>query len=382
MFSELMENFFIDHKKVGDNQPTLVIAEAGVNHNGDVKIAKKLCDAAKNAGADIVKFQTWKTEELMTPNLKTANYQKNNTNETSQFDMAKKLELSFESFREISDYCKKIGIIFLTTPEDEMSVDFIDSLGTPGFKIGSDDLDNLRLIKHIAKKQKPIIISTGMSTLLEVMMTFNFVKKFNEKIAFLHCTSNYPTNLSDVNLNSLISMKQKLPSLLGYSDHTTETWVPLIAIGLGAKIIEKHITLNKTSVGPDHRSSLDEKEFAEMVKLIRIWEKEITMPFSKNDIISNCNKIMKKDMTNKINLVLGASKKQPTNSEIPIMKVVKKTIVARKIIHKGEKITNENITVKRAGSVNISPRDYYDIIGKTAKKQISPNEIIHYETIT
>lgn len=375
-----MKKFSVGNKVVGMNQPTLIIAEAGVNHNGDVKIAKKLCDAAKNAGADIVKFQTWKTDQLMTPDVKTAKYQKKTTNEISQYEMAKKLELSFDDFHVLSDYCKKIDIIFLTTPEDKESVDFVDSLGTYAFKVGSDDLDNLPLIKHIAKKNKPIIISTGMSTIQEVVNTFEFIKNINRKIAFLHCTSNYPADLSNVNLNALVTMKHKLPTILGYSDHTTKTWVPLIAISLGAMIIEKHITLDKTFVGPDHRSSLDKNEFTEMVRLIRTWEREIKS-LNKNDIISKCNKIMNKDMTSEINLTFGTSKKQPTRSELPIMKVVKKTIVANEIIEKGEKITDKNIAIKRAGRISINPRDFYKILGKTTKKHLNPNEIISYETI-
>lgn len=364
------------------NYPSFIIAEAGVNHNGKVEIAKKLCDAALKAGANAVKFQTWKTEELIVPKVKTAEYQKRNTKEDSQFKMLKKLELSFDDFRRISDYCKKIGIMFLSTPGDNESADFLNQLLMPAFKIGSDDLDNVHLIKHIAQKKNPMLISTGMSNLKEVEKTLHFVKNFNDRIVFLHCTSNYPSRLDDLNLKAIITMRKHLKTLIGYSDHSTTIWVPSVAVCLGAKVIEKHITLDKNMKGPDHKSSLDPPEFAQMIHLIRRTELLIKKKKVEVEKLPKLiSELANKNMEKQVKRALGSWKKQITDSEKRIATIVKKTIVASRSIVEGEKLDELNIRIMRAGKFGLLPREYFDILGKNVTSNIKKNEVITYEKI-
>lgn len=378
-----MKSLKIDNFEINDMASTFVIAEAGVNHNGNLNLAKKLCNAAKEAGADAVKFQTWKTEQLLTPDVGTADYQKMTTDQESQFEMLKKLELSFDDFSEIFDYCKKIGIIFLSTPGDEASADFLDELGISIFKIGSDDLDNLPLIKHIAQKRKPLIISTGMSTLEEVKETYDFIKRFNNKIIFLHCTSSYPTEIKDVNLKAMLNLKQNLGTFVGYSDHTTNIWIPAVAVCIGAKVIEKHLTLDKNSPGPDHMSSLDKSDFINMVNLIRKVEKSLkNRPINPDDVSEFIGKLYNKKIVKKIKIALGSYEKKPTDSEKKIMNIIKKTVVATTKIKKGEKLLPGKISIKRAGKISLKPKEYFNLLNKIAKVDIEKYEIIDYEKIT
>jgi sialic acid synthase SpsE len=375
-----MKTLKINKSKIDNQSKVFIIAEAGVNHNGNLQLAKKLCKAAKNAGADAIKFQTWKTRDLITRTVRTPTYQKITTGEDSQFVMLKRLELSFTYFKEIFRYCKKIGIIFLSTPGDKTSVNFLKSLRVPAYKIGSDDMDNFPLLKYVAQKKKPLIISTGMSYMKEVEKSFNFVKKFNKKIAFLHCTSSYPTDLGEVNMKSILTMKRRLKTIIGYSDHTTNIWIPILAICLGAKIIEKHITIDKNLPGPDHKSSLTPVEFQQMVELIRKTELKLKNDRPSFIDIQNFLHVIISDLSNnKIKSALGSSIKKPTSSETKIMNFVKKTIVAAVDIKKGDKLSERNLTIKRAGQISLKPTEYFDLINKIATKNIKKDEIVDYE---
>ncbi|NBK93799.1 N-acetylneuraminate synthase [bacterium 1XD21-13] len=298
----------------------LIIAEAGVNHNGRLDLAMQLCDAAKNAGADVVKFQTWKTEKIITQSVSQAEYQiKNTGSQESQYNMLKHLELTYEEFRKIKQYCDKIGIMFASTADEEDSLDFLIGLGIPFIKIGSSDIGNLPFLRYIGRKKMPIILSTGMSTLAEVDISVNALKEEGtEDITLLHCTTDYPCLYQDVNLKAMLTLKESFHLPVGYSDHTTGIEIANAAVSLGAKVIEKHFTLNRHMGGPDHAASMEPREFKEMVKTIR-----------------------------NIELALGDGLKRPTQKERNIRDVVKKRIVASKDIVRGETLSSENICVKR-----------------------------------
>ena len=347
-----MKTVRIGNRIIGEGSPCFIIAEAGVNHNGEVDLAKSLIDIAKNADADAVKFQTFKTEEIMVKETPKAEYQKETTGEGTQYEMIKKLELSEKDFKELAGYAKQKGIIFLSTPFDEESADLLEKLNVPAFKIGSGDLTNMPLLEYIAKKDKPMIISTGMSTLDEVRDAVNAVKNAgNNQIILLHCTSNYPAKIEDCNLRAMQTLEKEFDVPVGYSDHTLGIVVPIAAVAMGACIIEKHFTLDKNLPGPDHKASLEPNELKEMVKQIRIAEK-----------------------------ALGTGKKKPANSEIEIQKVARKSIVAKVNIAKGSIITKEMLTVKRPGT-GLVPKYYYKIVGKKAKKNIKENELINWDMV-
>jgi N,N'-diacetyllegionaminate synthase len=326
-----------------------IIAEAGVNHNGDIRLAKKLIDAGIDAGADAVKFQTWKTELLVTKEAKQAEYQTQNTNvEESQYDMLKKLELSYDDFSELKEYCDSKNIIFLSTPDEIPSANFLADLQNI-FKIGSGELTNLPYLKHIGSLGKEIIISSGMCTLEEVEDALNVlveagIKK--ENITVLHANTQYPTPMEDVNLNAMLTIKNKLDVKVGYSDHTLGIEVDIAAVAMGACCIEKHFTLDKTMQGPDHKASLEPDELKAMVKAIR-----------------------------NIELALGSSVKKPSKSEMPNITVVRKSIVAQSVIKKGETFSEENLTIKRPGN-GISPMKWDEIVGSVAMKNYDLDELI------
>ena len=246
-------NFRIGKKKIGKNSPTFIIAEAGVNHNGDIKKAIKLIDLAKKAGADAVKFQTFDTEASTVKSLKKANYQKKNKlDKESQFEMLKKLELTYEDHRKLKLYCKKKDIIFFSTPSDIKSVQLLKKLNIPCYKISSVDLNNESLIKEVCLTNKPVIISTGMSNLEDILETKKNVIKFkNKNIIFLHCVSSYPTKVENLNLKIIELLQKKLSSLIGFSDHSLSTKAAALAVACGASVIEKHFTINKNFSGPD-----------------------------------------------------------------------------------------------------------------------------------
>jgi N,N'-diacetyllegionaminate synthase len=327
-----------------------IIAEAGVNHNGNIEIAKKMIEVAKQCGADAVKFQTFKTEEVISKHAPKAEYQKLNTGETkSQLEMVKKLELSFEDFIELKEYCDKVGIIFLSTPFDFQSIEFLHSLGLEIFKIPSGEITNLPYLEKIGKLRKKIILSTGMADLGEIedaldILISNGTER--ENITLLHCNTEYPTPYEDVNLLAMITIREAFKVKVGYSDHTLGIEVPIAAAALGASIIEKHFTLDKNMEGPDHRASLEPYELKAMIDAIRNIEK-----------------------------ALGNGIKKPSKSEIKNRDIVRKSIVAKRNIRKGEIFTEDNITVKRPGT-GISPMRWYEVLGKNAIKDFKEDDII------
>lgn len=325
-----------------------IIAEAGVNHNGKLDLALKLCDAAKEAGVDAVKFQTWKTENIVTAQARQAVYQTENTGvEESQFDMLKKLELSYDHFRYIQDYCNKIGIDFLSTPDEEESLAFLVSLGLPFIKVGSGEVTNIPYLRKIASCGKPVILSTGMSTLAQVAIAYDTLLKAGApKVSLLHCTTNYPCPYDEVNLRAMQTLKDAFKCPVGYSDHTMGTEIPVAAVAMGAEIIEKHFTLNRTMEGPDHKASLEPAELKLMVEQIR-----------------------------HIEVAMGDGIKRPNRSEAENAKVVQKSILAKRPIKMGETLTEEMLTVKRAGA-GISASLWDNVIGAYAIKDFDIDEPI------
>ena len=325
---------------------TYIIAEAGVNHNGDVQIAKQLCLAAKNAGADAVKFQTWITDKIITKNVKQADYQAENTGRNeSQYEMLKKLELTFDQFREIKKYCDEIGIEFASTADDEESLDFLVDLGIPFIKVGSGDVGNISYLRYIGSKKRPVILSTGMSTLADVEVSLKALRDGGATdIKLLHCTTNYPCPFDSVNLKAMDTLHNAFGLEVGYSDHTVGIEVPVSAVARGAIIIEKHFTLDCNMEGPDHLASTEPEEFKKMVDSIRNIEK-----------------------------ALGTGIKQPTEAEKDISKVVLKRIVAKQTIHEGETITEKSICVKR--NEKGLPASAWDIIiGTKARRTFDTDE--------
>ena len=312
-----------------------IIAEAGVNHNGKLDLALKLCDAAKEAGVDCVKFQTWKTENIVTQSAAMADYQKENiqTETESQYEMLKRLELSYEHFEYIKQYCEKIGIDFLSTPDEEESLDFLMTrLNLPLVKIGSGEVTNIPYLRKIASYGKPIILSTGMSRLAQVATAYDtLVKAGSPSVSLLHCTTNYPCPMDEVNIRAMQTLKEAFKCKVGYSDHTMGIEVPIAAVAMGAEIIEKHFTLDRSMDGPDHKASLEPTELKQMVLSIRNIEK-----------------------------ALGDGIKRPNKSEEANAKVVQKSILAKRPIRKGELLSEDNLTTKRAGSGISSV--YWDVV--------------------
>ena len=331
------------------NKSVYIIAEAGVNHNGDINLAYKLCDAAKEAGADAVKFQTWKTEKIVTKKALLADYQEANiTNKkASQYEMLKQLELSYGEFRNLKEYCDNIGIQFLSTPDTEEDTDFLLKIGMPLLKIGSGDVTNIPFLRIVGRKQKKVILSTGMSTLADVEKAYNtLVGSGCKEVALLHCTTNYPCPYNEVNLQAMLTIKKAFKCQVGYSDHTMGIEVPIAAVAMGAEIIEKHFTLDKTMEGPDHKASLEPQELKQMVTSIRNIEK-----------------------------ALGDGIKRPNASEQKNAEVVLKRIIASKPIKEGEILGENNISLLRSSEG--LPAKYWDLVaGKTAKKNYSIDEPI------
>ena len=333
-----------------NNKSIIIIAEAGVNHNGSIELAKKLIDIAAEAGADFVKFQTFKAEILVTQTADKAEYQKEITDtDESQFAMIKKLELDRKTHEKLIDYCKTKDIQFLSTAFDHDSIDLLDELNIPLFKIPSGEITNLPYLRHIGKMGKPIIMSTGMSSLEEVRDALNVLIESGaekEQITILHCNTEYPTPMKDVNLKAMLTIKDEMGVNIGYSDHTLGIEVPIAAVAMGATVIEKHFTLDRNMPGPDHRASLKPDELREMVVAIR-----------------NIKKAM------------GAGEKKPSSSETKNISVVRKSIVAKMSIKKGELFTEENLTVKRPGT-GISPMGWDAVIGKPASSDYEMDDLI------
>lgn len=330
---------------------TLIIAEAGVNHNGSIEIAKKMVDVAVDAGADIIKFQTFKTNNLVSKGAKLAEYQRHNIGESdnSQYEMLKSLELSEQDHEELILYCRNKGICFLSTAFDLDSIDYLHSLGLKLWKIPSGEITNYPFIRKIAEYKENIILSTGMCVEQDIINAVDLIYMFGvskEQITVLHCNTQYPTPFEDVNLKAMLTIKHNLGLNVGYSDHTMGIEVPIAAVALGASVIEKHFTLDRSLPGPDHKASLEPKELKSMIKAIRNVEK-----------------------------ALGCGEKIITPSEYPNIAVVRKSIVANCSIKKGELFTEENLTVKRPGT-GISPMRWNEIVGTVATKDYSYEEQI------
>lgn len=324
-----------------------VIAEAGVNHNGDVAVAREMIDAAVGMGADAVKFQTFRSEELVTRDAAQATYQQANAPAESQYQMLKKLELSEDEFRELFVYCGEKGIMFLSTPFDLQSAVFLNELGVEIFKISSGDMTNIPFLKEVAGFGKPMILSTGMGTLEEVAEAVDAIRSSgNDKLVLLHCTTDYPIRIEDANLNAINTLRDEFGLCVGYSDHTEGTEVSLAAVAKGSCVIERHFTLDRGMKGPDHKASLEPKEFTAMVDGIRIVEK-----------------------------ALGDGIKEPVKSECEIMKVARKSIVAARNIRSGTTITPDMVAIKRPG-FGIKPKYLNEIVGKTAAKDIPKDTVM------
>ena len=357
----------------GKNQPVFIIAEAGVNHNGRLDLALKLIDAAADAGADAVKFQTFRAEQVVTFSGKMADYQKKNIGKTeSQLAMLKKLELKEKYYPALIRRAKERGIIFLSAPHGGFgSVDFLQKLKIPAFKFGSGDLTNLPLLEYAAKFKKPMIISTGMATTKEIKLAVKIIKDAgNDKIIVLHCTTNYPTPFGEVNLLAMKTMEKEFDLPVGYSDHTEGIKVSVVAAALGAQVIEKHFTLDRALPGPDHRASLEPGELKEMAGQIRIMEKRLMDGENPLDLIKELG----------VEESLGSGIKKPVSSELRIAKSVRKSIVAKNNIKKGEYFTMKNLVFKRPGT-GIPPYKIQLVIGGIAKLNIPKDTIIKKEYI-
>ncbi len=327
-----------------------IIAEAGVNHNGDINLAFKLVDAAAIAGADAVKFQSFKASSLLTKHAPKADYQKKLTDsQESQLEMIKRLELTADEQSQLFNYCRGKKIQFLSSPFDEESAVFLNKLGLKIFKIPSGEITNLPYLRTIAGFGKKIILSTGMSTIKEVEQAIGILTGAGTErkaITLLHCTSEYPAPFNEVNLQAMLTLKNTFKLTIGYSDHTTGIEIPVAAAALGARVIEKHFTLDRNLPGPDHQASLDAYELREMVKAVR-----------------------------NVQAALGNGFKGPSESELKNKVLVRKSIVARKTIKKGELFSAENITVKRPGT-GISPMRWDEVLGKTAPENFVEDDLI------
>ena len=330
---------------------TAIIAEAGVNHNGSIATAKKMIDAAAEAGADLVKFQTFKAEALVIKSAEKTEYQKEITGtDESQFEMIKKLELDRAEHEELIKYCASKSIRFLSTAFDHDSIDLLTELSVPFFKIPSGEITNLPYLRHIGRMGKPIIMSTGMATLDEVRFALKVLLGSGaekEKITILHCNTEYPTPMEDVNLNAMLTIQDELEIAVGYSDHTLGIEIPVAAVALGACVIEKHFTLDRTLPGPDHCASLEPEELKLMVAAIRNIEK-----------------------------AMGDWVKKPSPSEMKNMSIARRSIVAKKPISKGELFTEKNLTVKRPGT-GVSPMEWDTYIGRSADKEYQMDDLIN-----
>jgi N-acetylneuraminate synthase/N,N'-diacetyllegionaminate synthase len=343
----------IGERLIGEGKPCFIVAEAGVNHNGDIHLAKELIDAAKNAGADAVKFQAFKAEKIATIYAEKADYQTRNAGkDKSQLAMLKKLELDEKDIRELYNYAQKNNIVFLSSAFDRESIDLLNDLGVSAFKIASGEITNLPLLKYVAKKKKPIILSTGMSTLDEIEQAVKVIRENGTKdIVLLHCVTSYPARKEDVNLRAIETLRRKFKLPAGFSDHTLGVTIPIAAAALGAVLIEKHFTLDKSLPGPDHKASLEPNELTEMVTAIRDVEK-----------------------------ALGNGVRRLTEEEREIRKKVRRSIVAKEEILEGTIITESMLDFKRPGT-GIEPKHLDRVIGRRTKKDIMPDELIAFKNL-
>jgi len=347
----MTQSFRIGERRVGRGHPVFVIAEAGVNHNGDPALARNLIDVAVQARADAVKFQTFRAEELATADAPKAEYQARATGGAeSQRDMLAKLELPFDTFRELDAYCRQRGIIFLSTAFDTASADFLDSIGMPAFKIPSGEITNTPLVEHIARKGKPMIVSTGMASLGEVEAALEVIDRAgNPEVAVLQCVSSYPAEAADVNLRAMKTMARAFGVPTGYSDHTMGIEVPLAAAALGACIIEKHFTIDRGLPGPDHSASLEPAALQAMVTGIRIVES-----------------------------ALGDGRKRPAAAEAGTAAAARRSLVAARDIAAGETLTEEMIAVRRPGT-GLPPSFRLDLVGRVSRVSVRYGELLSFD---
>ena len=342
-----MNEIKIGSKKIGEKYPIFVIAEAGINHNGSFAIAKKLVNIAKKAGADCIKFQTHIVEEEMTQ----TKILPGKISKTPLWDIIKNCQLTENEEKKLSEYCKKKKILFLSTPFSISAVNRLEKIRIPAYKIGSGELTNIPFLKHIAKKKKPVILSTGMSYLDEVKFAVELFKKSKTPLAILQTTSEYPCDYKDVNLDVINTYKKKFSIPIGISDHSLGIYTALGAVALGACIVEKHITLDKKMPGPDQKLSLEPKELEELVK--------------------GCKAIKQ---------ALGGSKKI-LKKELPVLRFARESVVTLENISKNDKFTEKNLTTKRPNTGQIPAKDFYSIIGRKAKKNIPKNKQLSYRDV-
>ncbi len=330
-----------------------IIAEAGVNHNGDLALAKQLVLAAKEAMADAVKFQTFQAKHLVTADAPQADYQARNSGKMeSQYDMLKRLELPLEAFAELNRYCAELGIMFMSTAFDEESADYLAGLGMPIFKIPSGELTNIPLLRHIARFGKPLIVSTGMGTIEEIQEAVEAIQATgNDDITVLHCVTDYPTPPDQVNLRAMHVIQAALGVPIGYSDHTMGIEASVIAVAAGAKVIEKHFTLDCNLPGPDHKASLAPDELAEMVRSIR-----------------------------RVETLLGNGRKEPSEAELAVAKVVRRSVVARRLIPAGTVLDDSMLSLRRPGT-GIPPARFDELPGRRIKRDIAAGSMVQWEDV-
>lgn len=348
-----MKEVSVGNRVIGANQPCFIIAEAGVNHNGDVVLAKRLIDEAAKAGVDAVKFQTFKADQIATEATPKADYQLEATepNET-HLEMLRRLELSPDAYGELQARCEERGLLFLSTPYDEAGVDLLEGLGVPAFKIGSGEITNWPFLEYVASKAMPIILATGMAYLSEVEEAVQVIRKAgNEELVLLHCVSAYPAKPDDANLRAMTTLATHFGVPVGFSDHTLGTEVARAAVALGATVIEKHFTLDRTLPGPDHQASLEPTELGELVRAIRSVE-----------------------------LALGDGIKAPTPSEMEVREKVRRSLAAAEDLPTGVTLEASMLTTLRPGT-GISPRHRLSIVGRRLKRPLKSGQLLSWEDL-
>ena len=341
-------------KAIGDGEPCFIIAEAGVNHNGSVELAKKLIEVAVEAEADAIKFQTFRADAITTAEAPKAAYQQKTTGDAPQRAMLRALELTADDFKELYDCANEAGITFLSSPFDSASIDLLRDLGVVAYKIGSGEITNRPLLSRVAEQHKPIILSTGMCSLDEVRDAIDTLRNYTARdLILLHCVSEYPASAEHVNLRAINTLKQAFNVPVGFSDHTTGITVSIAAVALGANVIEKHVTLNKSFSGPDHQASLEPHELRQMVQAIRTVE-----------------------------MALGDGVKWPTESEVLMRAFVRQTLVAETDIAAGTTVRKEMLAPKRAGdALAIAPANLDRVIGKKARLNIKKGQALTWQMV-
>lgn len=329
-------------------ESTFIIAEIGVNHNGSIELAKNMIKSASRCGVDAVKFQTFRSEDLVTENAKTADYQQKNANESSQLEMLKKLELTFEDFKELKDYASKCNVMFISSPFDINSVDLLENLNVSLYKLGSGELNNFELIDYVQKTNKPMILSTGMATLDEIKETYDFIEN-KENLIILHCITGYPTSFEEANLNFIKTLQSEFDVPIGFSDHSPGIELPIAAVALGACVVEKHFTLDKTLEGPDHKASLNPVEFKAMVDAIR-----------------------------NVEIAMGDGVRKFSENELEIKKIARKSIILNEDVSKGRSIEKKMLAIKRPGT-GIAPKYLNQVIGRKVNQDLNKNAVLKWE---